>query len=197
MKGEFAALSSIPLKPGTTYDCPPELPELVHLDSPALEVMTDLRVVRAVTTRPEVPIDEALEHMKRSGVRLLLATSDSAEIVGIVTAKDIQGEKPIKIVEESRVPRSAIRVSMVMTPQHEIQALNMLSVRNARVGHIVETLRQLERQHALVVEVDDTTKAQRLRGIFSTSQIARQLGHELGEELAPAHSLAEIQHGID
>ena len=68
----------------------------------------------------------------------------------------------------------------------------MLSVRNAQVGHIVATLKALARQHALVVEVDAQSKEQRVRGIFSTSQISKQLGVNAAEVVARDATLAEI-----
>ncbi|GMQ76796.1 MAG: CBS domain-containing protein [Gammaproteobacteria bacterium] len=196
MAEEFATFSHIRLKPGTGFARPPELPRLVHLDSPASEVMTDLRVVRVVTIGPEVSIDEALETMKTRGVRLLLVTGDGDDILGLITAKDIQGEKPIKIARESRIPHSAITVQAVMTPRSSIEVLNMLSLRNARVGHIVATLQELARQHALVVEVDPKTKAQCVRGIFSTSQISKHLGVNAAEVVTRASTLAEIGNDI-
>lgn len=192
MADAFATLSHIPLKSGTYFEHPPELPRLVHLDSPALEVMTDLRVVHALTIAPSASIDEALEKMKVRGVRLLLVTADDGAIVGLVTAKDIQGEKPIKLAQTSRIPHSAITVGEVMTPQDSIEVLNMLSVRNAQVGHIVATLKALARQHALVVQVDPETKEQRVRGIFSTSQISKQLGVNAAEIVSRDATLAEI-----
>ena len=196
MADKFATFSLIRLKPGTSFARPPELPRLVHLDSPALDVMTDFRVVHVVTTSPDVSIDEALDTMKIRGVRLLLVTAGNDEIVGLITATDIQGEKPIKIAQESRIPHSAITVEAVMTPQSAIEVLNMLSVRNAQVGHIVANLQALARQHALVVEVDPDTKAQRVRGIFSTSQISKQLGVNAAEIVARDSSLAEIGEDI-
>lgn len=196
MADVYATFSCIRLKPGSSFARPPELPRLVHLDSPALEVMTDLAVVHAVTISPYVSIDEALETMKTRSVRLLLVIGDGDEILGLITAKDIQGEKPIKIAEESRIPHSAITVEAVMTPQSSIDALNMLSVRNARVGHIVATLQELARQHILVVEVDPEIKAQCVRGIFSTSQISKQLDVNAAEVVTRASSLAEIGDDI-
>ena len=196
MADAFATLSHIRLKPGTGFERPPELPRLVHLDSPALEVMTDFRVVHAVTIAPHVSIDEALETMKSGGVRLLLVTGGDDELVGLITAKDIQGEKPIKIAQASRIPRSDITVEAVMTPQSGIEVLNMLSVRNAQVGHIVATLQALARQHALVVEVDQDTKEQCVRGIFSTSQISKQLGVNAAEVVTRDTTLAEISDDI-
>lgn len=196
MADKFATLSHIRLKAGTRFARPPEPPRLVHLDAPALEVMTDFRVVHAVTITPAVSIDEALETMKTRGVRLLLVTGEDDQILGLITAKDIQGEKPIKIAQASRIPHSAITVEAVMTPQSSIEVLNMLSARNAQVGHIVATLQALARQHALIVEVDPETKAQCVRGIFSTSQISKQLEVNAAEVVARDASLAEIGDDI-
>lgn len=193
MKSRYASLSHVLLEPRTTYERPPQPPPLVHLDSPALEVMTDFKIVRAVTTPVSVTIDDALENMKTSGVRLLLVVDDDDQIVGILTASDVQGEKPIRLVEEERIPRSRITVDMIMTPQPSIPVLNMLSVRNVQVGNVVATLHRLERQHVLVVEVDPETKGQRVRGLFSLSQIGKQLGRDVSEVMTAAHSLAEIQ----
>lgn len=196
MKNDYPALSYVSLQTGTTFLHPPDLPELVHLDSPATDVMTDFRFVRPVTVRPETPIDKALEKMKSAGVRLLLVTGDERTIIGIVTSKILLGEAPIKIVREKRVPRSAVTVAMVMVPQPEVPLLDMMSVRNAQVGHVVKTLQQLDRKHILIAEIDPKTKQQRVCGLFSTSQIGRQLGVTVIPETAAAQTLAEIQQQL-
>jgi CBS-domain-containing membrane protein len=134
--------------------------------------------------------------MKTAGVRLLLVTNRLNEVVGIITANDIMGERPIKILGETRVTRADIKVSTIMTAQPDIPVLDMMSVCNAQVGHIIETLHQLERQHVLVVEADRETKAQRIVGMFSTSQISKLLGRNVRDEVIPAHSLAEIVRQI-
>ena len=196
MKTDHGELSHIRLAQAVTFDRPAELPVLVHLDDPAVDVMTDFKQVRAVTVAPDVTIDDALEKMKKSGVRLLLVEDEAHRIVGLITATDIQGERPIKLAEDTRVPRSRILVGSIMTPQDRIDVLNMVSVRNAHVGHIIETLQRLERQHILVVRIDEASKQQTVCGLFSTSQIAKQLGRDLPAEVPPAHSLAEIQHEL-
>ncbi|HSS65886.1 MAG TPA: CBS domain-containing protein [Gammaproteobacteria bacterium] len=210
MTEPFGTLSHVRLKAATRYVHPPELPDRAYLTSPAIDVMTDFNHVRPRTTRPDAPIDNALDHMKRVGVRLLLVEDADRTILGIVSSYDIQGEKPIKLVQESRVSRSEIRVSDIMTPQGEIEALHMLSVRNAQVGHIVATLRALEQRHLLVVQSangigeSDEDEAmpsigsgtQVVRGLFSSTQIGRQLRVDVDEIMTPAHSLAEMQRGM-
>lgn len=210
MSEPFGTLSHIRLKPATPYLHPPELPNRAYLTSPAIEVMTDFNYVRPRTTTPEAPVDDALEQMRQVGVRLLLVEDGERNVVGLVSSYDIQGERPIKLAQQSRISRSEIRVSDIMTPQAEIDALHMLSVRNAQVGHIVATLRALERRHLLVVQsagengepADDEalpsigTAKQVVRGLFSSSQIGRQLRVDVDEILTPAHSLAEMQRGL-
>jgi CBS domain containing-hemolysin-like protein len=143
MTEAFEPLYNIPLETETTFDRPSVPPELVHLDSPALDVFTDFRVVKPVTVAPYVPIDAAVEMMKSAGVRLLLVTNGDEKILGIVTASDITGEDPINLIHEMQVKRSEISVEMLMTPRSAIRVLNMLSVEGAQVGHIVETLHRL------------------------------------------------------
>lgn len=196
MSIDYPALSYISLQSETAYVHPPEPPELVRLDSPALDVMTDFQFVRPITIRPDVPIDAALQKMKSEGIRLLLVIDDRQRIIGTVTAKIMLGEEPIKIVQEKRIPRSEITVEMVMIPQPEVPVLNMLNVRNARVGHVVKTLQKLDRKHILVVELEEKTKEQRVCGMFSTSQIGRQLGVNVVPETAAAQTLAEIQQKL-
>lgn len=204
MSEAFGTLSHVRLKPATPYVHPPELPDRAYLHSPAVDVMTDFAHVHPRTVGPEVPIDEALEQMKRGGVRLLLVEDPERHIIGIISSYDIQGEKPIKLVQESRVSRSEIRVADIMTPQDRIEALNMLSVRNAQVGHIVATLRALEQRYLLVVQTGKDGSEppsiargkQVVRGLFSSAQIGRQLRVDVDEIMTPAHSLAEIQHGV-
>ena len=212
MSDAFGTLSHVRLKSATTYIHPPELPNRVYMDNPAIDVMTDFNYVVPRTTTPEVTIDDALQHMKKSGVRLLLVEDTARNVVGIITSNDIQGEKPIKLSQESRISHSEIKVKDVMTPGENVEALNMLSVRNAQVGHIVATLHAVERRHLLVVQSIDFDELedvgtdeeeptirgniQIIRGLFSSAQIGRQLRKEVDEIMTAAHSLSEIQHGL-
>jgi hypothetical protein len=75
-----------------------------------------------------------------------------------------------------------------MTPREHLEAINMEDVHGAKVGHVLSTLQQARRQHAIVVETPEPTFHERLaillqptssqtvRGLFSTTQIVCQLG---------------------
>lgn len=196
MAEDYKPRYSIPLQPNTSFVRPRGTADWVDLDNPAVDVMTDFRVVEPRTVDPDKGIDDALEQMKQQGVRLLLVIDVKQEIIGVITAKDIQGERPIKIVQETQVAHGSIRVKDIMTPQSAMSVLNMISVEEAQVGHIVKTLHELKRQHTLVVEVDESTGRQRVRGMFSTSQIARQMHTDAADDISPADSFAAIVQSV-
>ena len=168
-------------------------PERVTLDSPALAVMTDFAQIPAATIEPEAGITSADDFMRRRGVRALIVKDAGGGAAGILTATDLLGEKPIKFALEYGVRRDEIRVSDLMTGRSLLELLVYEEVRQARVGHIVATLRNAGRQHFLVGERG--ADGERVRGIFSLSQIARQLGIEL-EPTSFAHTFAEIESAL-
>lgn len=177
---EKSAYKSLPMdiiKEGTSY-LPPGggVPRLVKLDSPAVAVMTDLCQVPAATIRPDATAAQATQAMIARGVRLLLVVDAAGFVEGVVTARDTMGEKPVKMLEEKGGRHNELLVADLMTPRAKIEAIDMSNVLKSMVGHIVTTLRDSARQHALVVDRDPITGEQRIRGIFSATQIARQLG---------------------
>lgn len=196
MPYSYETIKCVSLKPQSTLGHPTAPPEMVRLDSPAETVMTSFKTVHPITTIPEVPIDVALKKMKTAGVRLLFVMNTADQIIGLVTAKDIMGERPIQITRQMRVPRADITVAAVMTPQPDICALDALAVRDARVSDIVATLNAQNRQHALVVETDKATQSQCVIGMFSTSQISKLLGYNVTREVSPAGSLAALVEQI-
>jgi CBS domain containing-hemolysin-like protein len=176
-KSAYKALPMDIIKEGTSY-LPPGggVPRLVKLDSPAVAVMTDLCQVPAATIRPDATAAQATQAMIARGVRLLLVVDAAGFVEGVVTARDTMGEKPVKMLEEKGGKHNELLVADLMTPRQKIEAIDMANVLKSMVGHIVTTLRDSARQHALVVDRDPITGEQRIRGIFSATQIARQLG---------------------
>ena len=149
--------------------------EHVTLEHPALSVMTDFRATTAVVILPRDTVNEAHRRMIQRGVRLLLVVDQDRRVVGLVTATDILGEKPMQVVTQRNVPRDELLVRDIMTHQKELEALRIDALRSASVGHVVATLKAAGRQHTLVVE-PDADGGQIVRGLFSATQIARQLG---------------------
>ena len=191
MSREYQPLAAHDLQPGATYHQPGQTVERVRIDSPALAVMTDLRQIPAATIDAQAPVDAANRFMIRRGVRLLLVSDDERRVLGLITATDILGEKPVQFALERAIKRQEVRVGDIMTPRECLEVLNYADLVHAEVGHIVATLQHAGRQHALVADLEGAGKAQAVRGIFSISQIARQLGVTI-QTTAVAQTFAEI-----
>lgn len=169
-------------------------PGRVSLDSPAIEVMTDLRRIPAATIEPDASINETNQRMIARGVRLLFVTDDDGRILGLVTATDILGERPVQRAHEREIRVAELSVRDIMTPIELVDVVSMQDVRRAEVGHVIATLKDHGRQHALVLERDDLGKTI-VRGIFSSSQIARQMGTQI-QTPEIARSFFEIESAI-
>lgn len=196
MNDSFARLNSVPLNPGTSFVRTTDAPPAARLDDPAIGVMTDFRHVWPITIPEGVRIDDALAKMKSSGVRFLFVVDDANAIIGLITAADIMGEKPVKIVNEHRVQRGSIRVKDVMLRCADIRALPAAAVRNAEIGHIVTTLHAEDLSHMLVIEQAADGKGAEVVGLFSANDLTKRLGRTVRPSVKPAHSLAELVSGV-
>jgi CBS domain-containing protein len=169
------ALKTFKAPQGTGFSQPSTF-TLVRAESPALCVMTDLKQVSAATIGPDATLAQATQTMISRSVRLLLVVNRDDEVLGLITARDTQGEKPIQLIQERGGKHSDLMVSDLMCPREKIDLVDAADVLRATVGDIVETLKQTKRQHAIVGERDAVTGQTRIRGIFSATQIGRQLG---------------------
>ena len=191
MLRDYAPLKFFRLPAATGYAQPSQVvPDRVTLDDPATNVMTDLRSVTAVIILSGDTADEAHRRMIQRGVRLLLVVDQDRLVVGLITATDILGEKPMQVVTQRAIRREDLLVRDIMTPQSDLEVLDIADVRAAKVGHIVATLKRSGRQHAVVVQRESARCT--VCGLFSATQIARQLGVAIAtSELA--RTFAEIE----
>jgi signal-transduction protein with cAMP-binding, CBS, and nucleotidyltransferase domain len=164
------------------------------LDSPAILVMTDLTHVTAAVAFPSMTVEEANRYMIRRGVRMLMVLDEQDMLVGVVTATDILGERPVTLARERGVRHSEILVADVMTPASRLDAFDIETLQGACVGNVVASLQRTRRHHALVTQ-RNIGGGLEVRGLFSLSQIARQLGTPLQLPEA-ADSFAEIEAAL-
>lgn len=169
------SVATAPLCARGPRDCP-SLPET----APADRVMVDFCREPAVTVDSHQRIDAALGLMQNAGVRALLVMADG-RVSGLITAYDIQGEKPIQFVQSSdcihhpKCRHEDVEVSDIMTPIQELPMLQMEDLANANVGNVLETFRQTGHTHLLVMESLSAGETS-IRGLISRAQVERQLG---------------------
>ena len=166
----------------------------------ALAVMTDLRQRSPVTVRHDLAIDAALAEMIRAGVRLVFVLDQAQRLVGLVSSYDIQGEKPLRFLQSLGCTHKTcrhddVRVGDIMEPLGAWQVLALADVAHATVGDIVATLESSGRTHLVVVEPGQGPAQVTVRGLFSATQVSRQLGTRV-ETLQTAVTFAEIEAAL-
>ena len=191
-----AVLPTFRLEPGTAIaQATPGHTSPVTLDSPALEVMTDLTQVKAATTLPATSLRQAEQMMIYQGVRMLFVVTDMPSIEGLVTTTDLHGEKPMRIVHERNLHYDELCVADVMTGLSMLDAIDHERMGAAAVGDVIATLKRLGRNHLLVVQRATDQTPRRVRGVVSRSQIERQLGLPIA--ITPiAGSFSEIERAL-
>jgi CBS domain-containing protein len=142
---------------------------------PALTVMTDFRERASVTVPDTASIDEALEHMRHTGVRCAFAIDERRHIVvGLITAYDITGEKPMQYMQSREVPRREVLVRDIMQAISECRVADIKQIERATVAAVSSMFARNRLTHVPVMETSETGE-QRLRGLLSAAKIKRLL----------------------
>jgi len=142
---------------------------------PALGVMTDFRERASVTVSDSATIDQALEHMKHTGVRCAFAVDDEHHAVsGLITAYDIMGEIPMRHMRAQRVERRNVLVSDIMQRTPDWLVADIRDIETANVGAIAELFDRTSVTHIPVVEHIGGGE-RRLRGLLSAAKVRRLL----------------------
>jgi signal-transduction protein with cAMP-binding, CBS, and nucleotidyltransferase domain len=192
MNENYAPRTYTSLPQGTRVEHPPEMPESVYLDDPAMFVLIDFTRRRPVTVSSGCSIDVAMNKMVASGSHQLLVVSDDASFVGIVSACDIMGDAPVRVAQSNGIRHSEITVEMIMTPQKDIKAIDWQYVEQSKVGHIVATMHHLESCYLPVVEDG------KLRGMFCANDMSTHIGYDIQASMICkcADSFSEIVYAL-
>ncbi|MCP3850922.1 MAG: CBS domain-containing protein [Gammaproteobacteria bacterium] len=192
MPCNYQELEIKPLQVAATLCEPNYYPDgTVSLEDPAINVMTDLTRVAAVTISPSCTLDEATDRMLKMKVKMLFVTDSKNRIIGLITYSDLQGERPIQFQQSNGVSRKEICILDIMTGVQTLDAVDWTVVKKARVGDIAMTMRKLNRQHTLVLEHPSEDTYQ-IRGIFSISLLSKSLGINI-ETTEVAQTFAEFE----
>jgi len=163
----------------------------ITLDSPALDVMTDLTEVRAATTAPSTTLRQVEQIMIQQGVRMLFVISDTPALQGLITSTDLHGDAQMRLVQQRNVHYDDLTVADVMTRLADLDAIDLDVMKHSSVSNVIATLRRHGRNHLLVVERAQAGYPGRVRGVISRTQIERQLGAPV-PVTEVANSFAEV-----
>lgn len=176
--------------------CVPGTYNQVGPDSPAVEAMTDFTRISVVTINADASLAAANASMIARGVRMLLVTGGAdGQLEGLITARDIQGERPVQLGQQRGVKPSELHVADLMVKAGDIDIVYFRDVVYSRVVDILNAMKVQGRQHVLVEDLDPATGEARVRGVFSATQIGRLLGVPV-QGFEVARTFAEIEAAL-
>lgn len=167
----------------------------VTMHSPAIDAMSDFAYMASVTITPDASLFAANETMIARGVRLLLVVDEEKALIGVISTRDTLGERPMQMLHHGKSNLFELTVADLMRPSAEIDLLDLADVKHASVGDVVATLKDLGLQHLLVATTDPEDARQRVCGVFSATQIGRQLGVTI-DTFEIARTFAEIEAAL-
>ena len=65
-------------------------------------------------------MDSAYQRMLVNGVRMLLVVDEKNVIVGLITSVDVEGEAPLKLMQERALQREELRVADIVITSYSI-----------------------------------------------------------------------------
>jgi CBS domain-containing protein len=144
-------------------------------DDPARSVMTDFSERASVTTSENATIDEALDHMKHTGVRCAFAVdAEKKVVVGLITAYDITSEKPTRHMQTVSGKRGEVLVRDIMQRIEDWQVVNIADIERSTVAAVARLFETCRLTHIPVMETRENGE-RRLRGLLSAARVKRLL----------------------
>lgn len=177
MSNDYESLEITILPVASKLSIPTQSSKNINLDDLAIEVMTDLNCVCGITIAAGDGISDAEYRMKTHQVKMLFVIDHNENVIGLLTFSDLSGQRILNSEKELNIPASEMCILDIMTGIDSVDVLNYEKIKTAKVGNIVQTLKQLNRQHILVLE--NNQGSQKICGIFSSTQIGRQLQTQL------------------
>ncbi|HPE81629.1 MAG: hypothetical protein R3E46_16975 [Sedimenticolaceae bacterium] len=193
MSEQYKALNFHTMPVGAGYARPEQqFPGGLSIDSPALQAMTDLRKVTALTVERTNTLAATRERMAKLGVRMLLVTGATGAVMGIITVTDLDSGRPEKIAAKTGEQPQELLVQDIMTLRGRIEVLRLEDVANANVGQVLNSLRSAGRRHALVLDDHGSQQTAEICGIFSLTRLCGQIGLAI----LPGAAMEEIEDAL-
>ena len=181
---------SLPLSSMSTAPELPKAQRVAMAHEPALSLLTDLHHSACVVAHQQDGLDQTLHLMLRAGVRMAFVSGAHAELIGMVTAEDIQGERPVVRASSQLVAHKDLTVVDVMVPVTQWDTVDLSVVRTTRLGDIAETLHEHGLRYLLVTQQKHGKTM--LRGMFSARRLEMAMNTTIEPDLH-SRSFAELE----
>lgn len=180
------------VKPTSVVDSDYTSNEL-NLDTPAISVMKDYRREQAETIQTGTSINIAKRRMAKIDVPMLYVVDRDFELVGVLTSRDLSGEKTVTFMQLEGCTIDDVKVENIMTKKEELHALFVQDVLASRIGDVLQTMHNIGSGFVLVTMLENDMPA--IRGMISAHYIAKKLG-VFFDPMHSAKNFAELAQAL-
>ena len=165
--------------------------ESLSMHSRATDVFTDFARHSPLVIERSTGIQDALQMMARTHVKLKLVIDAQESFRGVLTLDDLMSARVLRAMEASGLRRNELTVGHVMTPRSALRAIDISDFAVAKIGDLVATMKKYGEHHILVVDMQSLC----VRGIVSANEIARRMNTPvvISER---ANSFTDIFHAV-
>lgn len=178
----LCALSQAPLLPQVARTAEPH--------HPALSLLTDLQQSACVVASHLDSLEQTVHLMMRAGVRMVFVSGVDGTLVGMISAEDVQGERPVVRASSNQMPVRELTLADVMVPVGAWDTVDMGQVRTARLGDVAATLQEHNLRYLLVTQTKNGQTY--LRGLFSARRLEMAMRQPIQADLH-SRSFAELE----
>lgn len=144
--------------------------EILTLANPATSVMIDFTRRSPKMISKDASIDDAILIMRQTYTRTRIVASQSGDILGVVSMKCLQSRQVLMTAEHKGLTRNELTVADIMNKVSEIPAIKFAQVETAKIGDVLQTMRELGEHYLLVLDENSAC-----RGLVCSSDIQRAL----------------------
>ena len=162
-------------------------PELVHDTDPASDIMIDFTRTPPVTVRPENTFDSLLQLVQSKHHDVLLVIDDEQQLAGLISASYLLSSKPIRYMTNNQLHHDQVTATMIMTAVDHILQIDRKLLTHAKIGNIIQTLCQAQKNYALVT-TNDSKHSRLIDGIFALPVINKHMMDEVSIEKWSHHT---------
>jgi len=148
----------------------PTNPNQLTVDSPALDFFTDFTEHQPLVIDVSTSALEAQTLMKKAHVWLKVVVNANNHFLGVVSLDELRNQEILKRTSKG-LKREELTLTDFMRHRNELKALSFDDLQNATIGCVIKMLQDSGQQHCLVIDRGE----HQIRGIFSSSEIARRL----------------------
>ncbi|MGV2872121.1 CBS domain-containing protein [Colwellia sp. E150_009] len=165
----------------------PEHFEKTTLTSSAKTIFTDFKQHEALVIEEDTPATEVLNLMIKSHVTMKIVVSKNNDFLGIISTKELT-ERHIVTEVAKGIQRNEVLVNDLMISRSDLHAFDYNELQNSQVSDVVNALKNYRLRHCLVLD----RKHHHIRGVISSSDIARKLNLPIPLDIHAKTSFSEI-----